>query len=266
MTTVKTPRGSTISYDEAGSGEPLVLLHGFPHERTLWAPQLASPPAGTRLIAPDLPGFGDSSRLESPSVDRWADWVAGLIDHLGHERVILGGLSMGGYLCFAFWRRHPAKVRALVLADTKAGADDAAGRAKRVEMQALVRKDGSEAVAAKMITGMVGKTTREERPAVVATLDAMMRRASTDAVFDALEVLKERPDSTPTLATITVPALIVCGEEDALTPVAESRAMHEAIKGSRIGVIPRAGHASNLEDPKAFGRLLSSFVKATIRG
>jgi pimeloyl-ACP methyl ester carboxylesterase len=265
MSVERLAMGAPIGLSTAGEGEPLVLLHGFPHDRSLWAPQLAAPPHGTKLFAPDLPGFGESARLDAPSLDVWADWLAALLDHLALDRVTLGGLSMGGYLCFAFWRRHPGRVRALVLADTKAGADDAGGRRKRGEMQALVRQQGAGAVAEQMITGMVGRTTREERPAVVETLDAMMRRASPAAIEDALDVLKDRPDSTSTLATIRVPTLIICGEEDALTPVAESRAMHSAIAGSALGTIPRAGHASNLEDPDAFDRLLTGFVSATIR-
>lgn len=254
-----------VAFESSGNGEPLVLLHGFPHDRSLWAPQLAAPIPGVRLFAPDLPGFGESSRLKEASVERWADWLAALLDQLGLDRVILGGLSMGGYLCFAFWRRHPRRVRALALADTRAGADDVDGKAKRTAMQELVREQGVGAVAERMITGMVGRTTREERPDVVATLDAMMRRARVPAIVDALTLLRERPDSTMTLGTIDVPTLILCGEEDALTPLKESEAMHAAIAGSRLEVVPRAGHASNLEDPATFNRLLSGFASATIR-
>jgi 3-oxoadipate enol-lactonase len=230
---VRVGRGH-VAFESAGTGEPLVLLHGFPHDRTLWAPQLAAPIDGVRTFAPDLPGFGESSRAGEASVERWADWLAALLDHLQLERVMLGGLSMGGYLCFAFWRRHPQRVRALILAD--------------------------------MLPGMVGRTTRDSRPDVVAALDAMMRRQSMPAIVDALTLLRERPDSTPTLATISVPTLVLCGEEDALTPVKESEAMASAIPGSRLAILPRAGHASNLEEPAAFTRLLSGFASATIRG
>lgn len=258
-------RAGSVGLDLAGEGAPLVLLHGFPHDRTLWVPQLAAGIPGARVIAPDLPGFGESAVVTPASMDAWADWLAGLFDALAVDRAILGGLSMGGYLAFAFWRRHGARVRALVLADTRAGADDQEGRAKRRAMQMLVDAQGVGPVAERMLPGMVGKTTRETRPEVVATLDAMMRRASARAVHDALDALRERPDSTPTLATIDVPTLVVCGDEDALTPVSESRAMAAAIPGSRLAVIPRAGHASNLEAPEEFTRLLSEFVGATIR-
>jgi 3-oxoadipate enol-lactonase len=255
-----------VGLDSSGSGEPLVLLHGFPHDRTLWAPQLAAPIPGVRCFAPDLPGFGQTTRGKVASVEAWADWLAGVLDHLKLGRVMLGGLSMGGYLCFAFWRRHAQRVRALILADTRAGADDLEGKAKRSAMQALAREQGAGAIAERMIAGMVGRTTRDERPEVVATLDAMMRRTRVPAIVDALALLRERPDSSPTLATITVPTLIICGEEDALTPPRESQAMQSAIAGSRLGLVPRAGHASNLEDPVVFNRLLSGFASATIRG
>ncbi len=253
------------AWDEAGAGEPVVLLHGYPMDRTLWAPQLAAPAPGFRYLAPDLPGFGETPRGSAPHVDAWADWIAAFLDARGIDRAVVGGLSMGGYLAFAFWRRHPARVRALVLCDTRAGADTPDGRAKRVEMQQVARAEGAGAIAARMITGMTGKTTRAERPAVVATLEAMMRRAPVPGIVDALQLLMDRPDSTPTLETITVPALVLCGDEDAITPLAESRAMHAAIPGSRLGVVPRAGHASNLESPEAFNALLSGFLAATIR-
>lgn len=256
-------RHGPVGLDTAGDGVPLVLLHGFPHDRTLWAPQLAQAIPGARLLAPDLPGFGESAAVAEASLDAWSDWLAGLLDALGLERVALGGLSMGGYLCFAFWRRHRARVRALVLADTRAGADSDEARAKRRDMQRLVAAEGIAAVAERMLPGMVGRTTRESRPEVVAVLDAMMRRASTRAVHDALEALATRADSTPTLATIDVPTLIVCGEEDVLTPPAESRAMHAAIAGSRLAILATAGHASNVEVPREFSDLLSGFVGAT---
>jgi 3-oxoadipate enol-lactonase len=258
-------RSGTVGYETRGEGEPLLLLHGFPHDRTLWTPQLANDGLGVRRIAPDLPGFGESTAAAEASLECWADWVADLLDALALRRVILGGLSMGGYLAFAVWRRHPGRVRGLVLADTRAGADSEEGRAKRREMQALARAEGAAAVAERMSTGMVGRTTRDERPAVVATLDAMMRRAPVPAITDALQALMDREDSTSTLETITVPTLVVCGEEDVLTPPAESRALHAAIAGSELAIIPRAGHASNLEDPAGFDGLLSRFLAATIR-
>jgi pimeloyl-ACP methyl ester carboxylesterase len=255
-------RSGIVGLEEAGSGLPVLLLHGFPHDRTLWEAQLAAPPAGARFIAPDLPGFGESASVEVPSLDAWADWCIALCDALALEQVVLGGLSMGGYLALAIWRRHPDRIRGLILADTKAGADSDEAKAKRVEMQALALARGADAIAEKMITGMVGKTTRDTRPKAVAFLDAMMRRASVGAIVDALDAMRTRADSTETLPTITVPTLIVCGEEDALTPVKESEALHAAIPDSQLAIIPGAGHASCVEHPAAFNALVTGFLAA----
>ena len=261
---VVTPFGA-VGLDERSTGEPVLWLHGYPHDRSLWGPQLADPVPGFRFIAADLPGFGDSDRIAPPSLDAWADWVVALLDALDIPRAVIGGLSMGGYLAFALWRRHPQRVRALILADTRAGADTEEGKVERRAMQELARTEGAGAIAEKMIEGMVGRTTRAVAPDAVTTLDLMMRRASADAIVDALQALIDRPDSTPTLATISVPTLILCGDEDVLTPVAESRAMLRAIDGSRLEVIPEAGHLSNFERPAVFNRLLSDFLRATIR-
>lgn len=262
--TVRTRLG-TVGCDDTRVGEPVLLLHGYPHDRTLWAPQLAAPAPGFRYIAPDLPGFGETERISPAALDRWSDWAISLLDALGLENAVIGGLSMGGYLALAIARRHPSRVRALVLADTRAGADSDEARGKRRDAQTLVRAEGSGAIARLAIAGMVGKTSRASRPAVVATVDAMMRRASVDAIVDALQLLVDRPDATPSLATIAVPTLILCGEEDVLTPPDDSRAMHAAIAGSRLEIIPEAGHASNMEQPEVFNRLLSDFLGATIR-
>lgn len=254
-----------VGLDDSGPGVPVLWLHGFPHDRSAWAPQLASPAPGFRYLAPDLPGFGESVQLADPSLDAWADWVATLLDTLTIDRAVIAGLSMGGYLAFAVWRRHPERVLALVLADTRPGADSDETRGKRREMQSLVLAEGPGAIADRMIAGMVGKTSHAERPAAIATIDAVMRRASIGGITDGLQALIDREDSTATLSTITVPTLILCGDEDTLTPVAESRAMAAAIAGSRLALIPAAGHVSNIEAPEVFNALLSDFLAATIR-
>lgn len=254
----------TVSYDEAGSGVPLVLLHGFPHDRSLWAAQLTAPPSGVRLIAPDLPGFGGSDSAAVPSLDHWADWTIAFCDALGLDTVALGGLSMGGYLTLALWRRHAARLRALVLADTKSGADSDEARGKRIAMQETALQQGAGAIADAMMPGMVGKTTRRERPGAVEYLDAMLRRAPVSGIHDALEAMRTRPDATPSLAGISVPTLVICGEEDALTPVRESEAMAAAIPDSQLAIIPGAGHASCVEHPAAFNAVLAGFCTARL--
>lgn len=251
-----------VGYDEAGAGIPVVMLHGFPHDRRLWEAQLAAPPAGARLIALDLPGFGESESAAVPSLDAWADWVIAALDALKIDRAVFCGLSLGGYLCFAIWRRHPNRVMGLVLADTRAGADTLEGQEKRVAMQAKVVTDGVAPIADAMMPGMVGKTTRDSRPRALEFVDAMLRRASVGAVHDALDALRTRPDSTSDLPSITVPTLIVCGDEDVLTPPKESEAMRAAIPGAQLAIIPGAGHVSNVEHPAAFNAVLFGFMQA----
>lgn len=252
--------GLEIAYDDVGTGIPTVFIHGFPHNRSLWAPQVNALVDRARCLAPDLRGFGDSMAAPPYSMDQYADDVVALMDAAKVERAIIAGLSMGGYVAFALWRRHRARVRALVLADTKAGADSPEAKQKRRDMIGLAKERGSEGVADAMIGGMVGKSTREKSPEIVDAMHAMLAAAPVDGVVGALEALMERPDSTPTLAAIDVPVLIVVGEEDALTPVKESEAMHAAISGSRLEVLSGAGHVSNVERPAAFNHVLTEFL------
>ena len=249
-----------VGYDDVGSGIPVLFVHGFPHNRTLWAPQTSALVDQARCIAPDLRGFGETDVVPPYSMDQYADDLAGLLDALQIERAVVAGLSMGGYVAFALWRRHRARVWALVLADTRAGADSEEARARRRELIALARAQGSAAVADAQVTGMVGKTTRTRRPEVERAVHAMLAAAPVDGVVGALEAMLGRPDSTPTLRTIDVPTLVVVGDEDTLTPVKEARAMHEAIAGSRLQVLAGAGHVSNFERPAAFNHTLCEFL------
>jgi len=254
--------GIEIGYDDVGTGMPVAFVHGFPHNRTLWAPQVSALVDRARCIALDLRGFGESSRNGPFTIDQYADDVAMLLRMLGIERTVLAGLSMGGYVAFAFWRRHREMVRALVLADTRAGADTEEGRTKRRALIDLARSRGSDAVADGQIMGMIGKSTREKRPALIDGVHRMLSSASVDGISGALEAMMGRMDSTPTLATIDVPTLVVVGAEDVLTPVSEAEILHDAIRGSRLEVIEQAGHVSNLERPAAFNHVLSEFLAA----
>ena len=252
--------GHAIGYDDVGTGIPVLFLHGFPHNRSLWAPQLGALATAARTISMDLHGFGDSVPGAAGSMDEYADDAAALLDTLGIERAVVAGLSMGGYATFAFWRRHRQRVRALVFCDTRAGADTDASRASRRDMQALAHDRGSSAIANQLIGGMAGVTTRLNNPELVDQLHRMMSLAPEDGVVAALEAMMTRPDSTPTLSTINVPTLIIVGDEDVLTPVKEARALHLAIGGSRMQIIEGAGHVSNAERPATFNHVLSEFL------
>lgn len=159
--------GRDIGYDDNGYGDALVFVHGFPHDRTLWSQQRISLASRARCIAPDLAGFGESTPRNDASVDGFADDIMLLLDHLGIERATICGLSMGGYVAMACWRRHPGRVAGLVLCDTKSGADNEEGKKKRNDAIALVERDGVAALAAAQITGMVGKRTRETNPSIM---------------------------------------------------------------------------------------------------
>ena len=249
-----------IAYDDIGSGIPVAFIHGFPHNRSLWAPQVSGLLDRARCIAPDLRGFGDSSRDGPFTIDQFADDVAVLLRTLGVSRAVVVGLSMGGYVAFSLWRRHRALVRGLVLADTRAGADTEEARSKRQALIEVARTRGSGAVADGQITGMIGKTTREKRPGMIDEVHRLLESASVEGIVGALEAMMARVDSTPTLATIDVPTLVVVGSEDVLTPPSEAEILHEGIHNSRLEVIEQAGHVSNLERPAAFNHVLSEYL------
>lgn len=248
--------------DTGGDGAAVLVLHAFPLNSGMWEPQIEALGDRYRIIAPDLKGFGASSAPEDPSeysMDAYADEVKGLLDHLGLDRVVLVGLSMGGYVAFAFWRRHRNAVEALVLADTRAEADPPEGVEKRTNQQQTVVEQGIAPLVEVLPGALLGETTRNKKEDVVRRAKALMDNPGAGYV-GALEAMKQRPDSTGDLAAISVSTLILVGEEDTLTPPEFSRKMHEHIGGSRLVVIPEAGHISNMETPDAFSGALAEFL------
>jgi len=252
--------GAVVAYDDIGTGSPVVFLHAFPLNRTMWAPQTSALAMEWRCLTIDARGFGESPASGPLTMDRYADDVAAVLDAAAVGRAVVVGLSMGGYVAFALWRRHPRRVRAFVLADTRPGADTSETRDRRRELIALARASGAGAVADRQMIGLLGKTTRERRPEIETGVRAIAESATIDGVVGALEAMIERPDSTPTLQTISVPTLIIVGEEDVLTPPKEARAMHEQIEDSRLELLAQTGHLSCIERPAAFNALLSEFL------
>jgi 3-oxoadipate enol-lactonase len=252
--------GADIAYDDIGRGATVVFLHAFPLDRTMWAPQTSAIAGQYRCLSVDARGSGESSAKPPFEMDRFADDVIAVLDASGVLRATIVGLSMGGYIAFALWRRHPERVRGLVLADTRATADAPDTRARRRELIELARGTGPEAVAERQIIGVLGKTTRERRPDVVATARAMMLNSRVDGIVGAIEAMLARPDSTSILPTISVPTLVIAGDEDVITPPKEARAMSAAIPGSRVEILSGAGHLSNLERPAAFNAVLTEFL------
>jgi len=257
----------TIAYLDSAPGDKrlrtYVLLHAFPIGANLWEPQMRSIPAGWRLITPDLRGFGGSTELDSlsaMSIGDYADDMVDLLAELGVERAVIGGCSMGGYAALALFQTAPKLFDGLVLANTRAGADSPESRANRRNMLALVDREGPSGVARDMMPKLLGKTTRETNPTAEATIRRLIKQQSPVAIRSAIHRMMHRADSTPLLAEVAVPTLIVTGEEDELIPVDESRRMAGAIRGATLVIIPNAGHLSNMEQPEAFNAALNTFL------
>jgi pimeloyl-ACP methyl ester carboxylesterase len=251
---------TVIAFDDIGSGLPVVFLHAFPLNRTMWDPQVSALVAECRCIPIDFRGFGESRAAPPHTVDRYADDVAAVLDGLQIERAVIVGLSLGGYVAFAMWRRHRARIRGLVLADTRATADTEDGIARRRALIETARTQGATAVANAQIAGLMGKSTRDRRPDIYDAMHRMMAQTGVDAIVGGLEAMIARPDSTDTLATIDVPTLIVVGDEDVITPPKDARRLQEGIAGSGIEILSGAGHLSNVERPASFNTVVSEFV------
>ena len=259
--------GLAVNFLDDGAGDQTVLfVHGFPFQASMWEPQIpVALEAGRRAVAPDLPGFGASdvpAERSAYSIDGYADLVAALVDALGLGRVVLVGLSMGGYIALAFARRHPGALAGLVLADTRPDPDTPEGRKGRSDQQALVAERGD---VTPLVDGLLARVLAEASPRraeVAARLGDMMRSTAPGGWIGALEAMKERPDQTDLLPRISVPVLVVVGESDALVPLDVAEAMAKAIPGARFEVVPGAGHVSNLENPEVFNRALSDFLAA----
>ena len=254
----------TVRYLEAGGGWPVVLLHGFPLNADMWRPQLENVPEGWRFIAPDLRGFGPEANAPATSMDDLAAGVVEMLDALRIEKAAIGGLSMGGYVTFAVLRQAPARASAVILADTRAGADNEQGKAARNKMIDTVRSKGVSAVADEMMPKLLGETTRGEFPEVERRVREIAGANRPEGLAGAIAAMRDRPDSTPQLTEISVPALVLVGEEDTLTPPSEAQAMRAALNRSYLVDIPRAGHLSNLEAPDHFSAALADFLSAPL--
>lgn len=252
------PSGVRLRYDDEGTGRPVILLHAFPLSAALWRVQLTSLRDRMRMIAPDLRGFGGSGgNPPAQSLDDYASDVLELLDALGLDQVVLAGLSMGGYIAFALLRRAPERISGLLLADTRATADSDEVRATRAANAELVLREGSAALASRVLPNLVAPQASE---ALRAELLQIAAANPPEGIAAALHAMAARPDSTSLLANIRVPTTVVVGAEDALTPPAEARTMHEAIPESRFVVIPGAGHLSAIERPAEFNLALVELV------
>jgi 3-oxoadipate enol-lactonase len=255
-----------MAYTDVGLGPPVVLIHGYPFNRSLWDEQVGTLSSSYRVIAPDLRGFGETDSSEGPAtMGRMAQDVARLMDHLGISQAVIGGLSMGGYVALAFYKQFPSRVRAFVLADTRAQADTEEAKQTRAQQAEKALSEGMAGIADAMLPKLLTPETVSKRPEIVKRVRDMMLKTKPEGAASALLGMAEREDQTPLLSKITAPTLILVGAEDAITPVADSEKMHNAIAGSRLVVLENAGHVSNLERSEVFYRTFKDFLTPLAR-
>jgi 3-oxoadipate enol-lactonase len=255
--------GGMMSYRELGEGpgDTVVLLHAFPVNGRMFEPQMEALSEERRVVAPDYPGFGRSPRTPAqPDVRYYAEAVRRLLDRLGIERVVLGGVSMGGYVAFGCLRLFPERVSGLILANTRPEPDAEEVRENRKNMARRVAEEGVEVLIELQMERLLARDTLENDAAVVEKVRAMILESSPNGVVAALGAMRDRPDSTPLLASIEVPTLVIGGEEDEISSPEVMEAMAEKIPNSRHVTLPRAGHLSNLEAPEGFNSALKEFL------
>jgi len=254
-----------LAYDAAGpqrAGVPVVLLHSFPLDRSVWRPvadRLAA--ASVRVISPDLPGLGASPLPAGPpDLAVSADAVAALLDRIGAPRAVLAGVSMGGYVALAMARRHPHRLAALALVDTKAQADDDAARANRERVAVAVLGEAGTRALVPMLDSQLAPASFERRPEVVEQVRRGLAAARPEGVAWSQRAMAARPDSTRLLASITVPVAVVAGADDALIPPAVGRQLAAGLPDAVLTLLPDAGHLSPLEVPDAVANALLALL------
>ncbi|MGH7731277.1 MAG: alpha/beta fold hydrolase [Candidatus Eiseniibacteriota bacterium] len=254
--------GAELAVLVRGEGPPLLFIHGFPFDRALWRHQLAALSKWKR-IAPDLRGAGGSTApADGYSMARYADDLVAVLDAVGARDAVVCGLSMGGYILFELLRRHADRVKAVILTATRAEADTAEARRGRDELAAVAEREGQDAVAERLLPRLLAAATRAAQPELVDEVRVMIRRIPVPGIVGALRAMRDRPDSTGTLGAVRVPALVLVGSEDQITPPPVAQAMAAAIRGARLAVIPAAGHLAPLEQPLATSRALADFLES----
>ena len=248
-----------------GDGHPLLLVHGFPLDHSMWKHQIADLSADYRILAIDLPGFGKSPSLASPvTIVDYADAIAALLDGLEIDQPItFCGLSMGGYIGWQFLKHYPEKVHSLIACDTRTANDDErTARGRRLMAQQVV-KDGSHSIAPGMATKICGETTQERNPGVIQHVAEMIRATDPHSIAAGQLAMSKREDTTPMLETIKIPTLFAVGMEDAITPPDEMKSLAGMVSKSRYAEIAHAGHLAPLENPVAFNAAVRSFLEST---
>jgi 3-oxoadipate enol-lactonase len=253
-----------MAYDEAGSGIPILFIHGYPLNRRMWQPQIDALSQDAHVIAPDLRGHGDSTPTEGVySMDLLAEDCARLLDILKiTQKIVLCGLSMGGYISFAFARKFPDRLAALVLTATRAAPDTEESKLNRQRSINLAREQGIAPIIESMLAKVLSPATLQNKPDLVETVRQIMQHTSLQAVLGDLQGMMERIDSRPFLKQISVPTLIIHGKDDRLIPIEEAQAMQAAIPNCRLLLLENAAHLPNLEASERFNQAVREFIKS----
>ncbi len=250
-----------IFYEIRGKGAPVVLLHPFPSDHEFWNPIAPALESRYQLILPDLRGHGDSEIGEGPAfMQKHAGDIARVLDAVGVGKAAFVGCSIGGYILFEFWRRFRSRVSSLALCDTKPQPDTAEARANRLKAADAVLQQGTEQFLEAMMPKLIGQTTIATRPDLVAGALVMMRKMSAEDISLVQQGMAARPDSVADLKSINVPTLIVIGEEDLFSTVADGELMRRDIAGSQLKIISKAGHYAPWEQSEAVGLILRQFL------
>jgi 3-oxoadipate enol-lactonase len=259
----ETVNGVKLALVDRGDGTPLVLAHGFPMDHAMWNSQIESLSKTHRVIAVDLRGFGQSEATDGPTtMEQFADDLAAVLDaRRVSEPVVLCGLSMGGYIAFAFWRKYAARLRGLILCDTRAETDSPDVVAARRATAQRVLAEGPGVLVEGMAARLFAKATPRTQPELLEKLRRMAEGCSARGVAAASLGMALRPDSATILGDIRCPALVIVGQEDAISPPDEMRRMAGAIPNARLVVIPDAGHLSPMERPTEVNGAIEAFLR-----
>ncbi len=252
-----------MTFEDSADRLPLQWIHGFPLSNLLWDPQVFDLADIVRHIVPNLRGHGVSEATAPPySMAMFADDCIAVLDDLGiEEPIMIGGLSMGGYVAFEICRRHPERIGGMILAATRAGADTDETKQRRDEATKLVRDQGVEAIADAMLPKLMAPQTYAKDPDLVHFVREMMLETSVDGVVGALAAMRDRHDSVGDLPLFDLPTLVIHGDEDQLIPLAEAERMARELPDAKLAVIPGAGHLPNLEQPELFDDAVREFLE-----
>jgi len=254
--------GITLAYGDRGHGLPLMLIHGFPLCRKMWRPQAeAFSRAGCRVITPDLRGFGESGLASGTvSMDYYADDIVALLEHLGVDRAVVGGMSMGGYVLLNLLERYPDRVAAPIFITTKAGSDNDAGKAKRTELAEACRVRGIMPVAEAFRNLLFSPATMADNPELADEVFGWVAATDPRGAAAALIAMRDRKDCVPLLGSITHPALVIGADQDQAAPVEHSRIIAEGLPDAKLCILHGGGHMINLEQPSGFNEAILGFL------